>query len=833
VEIQNARANIYKRALEIIWLAVIFLVPLFFNPQSVNVYVLNKALLLQFLVVIMLAFWVADLLLGPGGRRQTNWRSFFISPLNLSILVFGLINVAATVISITPAISFWGSWDRKAGLFTLLCWILFFLILTQQIRNRKQLLKAVYTLLLSSAIVSIVGILQSFLPEIMLPLFSNKVQVGGRIISTIGNPLFLSSFLAMVIPFTLALMAYSWDKRQEGNNRRIFIGLIFLLALQFWCLWLAQYSITILVYVIAPIVFLILLGIARRKKILLIFGALSLVVMTTVAGLLVIPLLFSSPSAETSATRDIEPALVSEELGLKTLNWRVQYWKGAAEIIIKSPEVPFSNDTLHTWRKLIGYGPETFTYTFQLFYPDDLKSTDTNSRIYIDRPHNDYLYLASTRGILGLLSFLSILAVFFYLCFRYFRRTDKDIDKLFLLAMVAGMLQYMTDIFFNISTVAPELVFWLMLAMTYSIGRFLSAEQQPYSRVEGMVHNGVVVRDVSRVRSLLALGCALILIVASSGLSVRPFVADIYLQKGLKLEAMRNEQPIYPLDKATQLTPEEPICWHAIGAYSYYLARHARGDAARTELLTLTTSAYERARELEPYFVYRYLFMADAYTFWAESGSPDKWAEAMPLYNAASQLFPGNAVIMDRWALALIVKGDRDAALAKLDLASSFDPEWAQTYFLNGLVLAIDGNYSEAGAAITAPIKEQPYNVNYYIDLCMPLMQYNVLGPLNNGLERYVQEVPDDWTAHALLGTSSLFENKLEESVDEFNTAMMLVPAKDAGELFGSILRLTSLSTQFKTELGNVASGWRDKLIKSPDSNIFLPQLEQLAGASK
>ncbi len=270
VERQDIRTGVYSQALEISWLAIIFLVPLFLNPLSHQVFYLNKALLLQFLVMVMLGFWMADWLRNKRSQDRFKWQAIFTSPLHLAILVFGLLNVLSTAASITPAISFWGSYYRKAGLLTLLCWILFFFIIAQQLRNRAQLFRALYTLLLSSGIVSLVGILQYFFP-VILSIFGST----SRIFSTVGNALALSAFLSMTIPFNLALMLYLWRKRKERNNTKILIGLVFLLALQSWCLWLAQYSITILLYIIAPVIFVIILGIFQSEMKMTILGVLK------------------------------------------------------------------------------------------------------------------------------------------------------------------------------------------------------------------------------------------------------------------------------------------------------------------------------------------------------------------------------------------------------------------------------------------------------------------------------------------------------------------------------------------------------------------------------
>jgi len=122
----DTRASIYKRALEVSWLAVIFLIPLFFNPLSHHAFYLNKALLFQFLVFVMLAFSIADWIYSKSSLNRISWKRIIRTPLQLSILVFGLLAIIATIASITPAISFWGSLNRVEGLLTLLCWILFF-----------------------------------------------------------------------------------------------------------------------------------------------------------------------------------------------------------------------------------------------------------------------------------------------------------------------------------------------------------------------------------------------------------------------------------------------------------------------------------------------------------------------------------------------------------------------------------------------------------------------------------------------------------------------------------------------------------------------------------
>jgi tetratricopeptide (TPR) repeat protein len=833
MERSYVRRNFFARALETTWLATIFLIPLFYNPLSFNAFALNKAILLYFLAGVMLAFWIADWIYDRDALTRLKWHDILASPLHIAILVFGILVVLSTAASITPALSFWGSYFRNAGLLTLICWILFFLIVAQQIRNRAQLLRAVYTLLLSSAIVSLMGILQYYLPGIISKVLSYPVTL--RVSSTIGNPLFLSSFLAMVIPFNLALIAYTWSKRKEANNVRKLIILAILLALQFWCLWLAQYSITILLYTISFIVFIIIWGIVKRRRLLLGIGVVCLLALVIVASFLLVPLLLQTRNIEAPETpQNLESTPIpSESVGLETLGWRVQYWQSTVNILLKSPVVPFSNDNLHFLRKLIGYGPETFIITSQLVFPEKLKSDNTYKLLLLDRPHNDYLYLISTEGLLGLMSFLAILAVFFYLCFNYLRRATTDIDKLLITAMLAGMLQYMADIFFNLSTISPELMFWLILAIIPVIGRFIRDKEQISTKpVKTVYSKAVLPSKTNKLRRQLSVLCCVTLIIVSFATVIRPFIADIYFKKGLNLVASGDERIVHNFDKATNLEPREANYWQAIGDYRYFIARHIDGKENKTKFLSLATEDLGQSVEVNRYIAFDRYTLADVYTYWALTGAADKWPEALSLYGDASQLFPDNAVILDKWALALIIKGDFDEAEAKLASAASADPEWAQNSFLFGLLLAKEGKNEDAITKTIEPIHDKPSNIYYFFDLCRDLVMYDMVSPLRNTLSTYIAEAPDDWVGYILLGITNLFVGNIGQSINEFDTAMRLVPDEDTIYVFETALNASTISSPFKTALSMVAANWKDKLDKSPQRDTLLPALDQLLGGT-
>jgi tetratricopeptide (TPR) repeat protein len=395
--------------------------------------------------------------------------------------------------------------------------------------------------------------------------------------------------------------------------------------------------------------------------------------------------------------------------------------------------------------------------------------------------------------------------------------------------MMAGITQYMVDIFFNVSTISPELVFWLMLAMVPAIGRLSRNEEPASAELEEVTQTEISAPPyVTRTRFMVSLGCAIILIIIGIGITVRPFLADMYFQKGLELQLQGDEHAIYAFDTATSLGPEEAFYWHFLGLYSDAVARRVTKEADKTNILSLANKAFDRALELMPYSAFEHYSQADIYTYWANEGAVDKWPLALSLYDKATQLLPRNAILLNMWSLALIIKGDFSQAQTKLDYAASIAPDLAETSFLSGLLLAKEGKDGEAVLKLIAPIQDDPANLNSFIDLCLRLYVYDMIKPLGDSLEIYTQETPDDWIAHALLGITGMFGDNLDNTLGEFNTAMSLVPGNDAGDLFRAFLRLSSMSEPLKIALPSVAADWKAKLIQSPERDTLLIELDKL-----
>jgi len=81
-------------------------------------------------------------------------------------------------------------------------------------------------------------------------------------------------------------------------------------------------------------------------------------------------------------------------------------------------------------RPIFGWGPENFIKIFDKHFPVKYFNPSAGFGAWFDRAHSIYFdYLAET-GILGLLSYLSIFATFYWLILRHTRmNTDVNTDK--------------------------------------------------------------------------------------------------------------------------------------------------------------------------------------------------------------------------------------------------------------------------------------------------------------------------------------------------------------------------------------------------------------------
>ncbi len=380
-----------RKVIEAGWMALTVVVPLSFNIYSHRSFEPDKIALMCSIVLVMTLAW-AIRISEVGKWRQSR------TPLVLPALLLAIVYILTTITSISPRLSFWGSYHRVQGSYTSLSYIVVFLSILYVLRHRSQLHRLITVILFASLPVSLYGIMQHYgLDPIAWTNVGAEVTV--RAISTMGNPIFVAAYLIMVVPLTVARLVQLLLTIRMGKGTAplyILTGCYtLLLASQLLCILFTQ-SRGPLLGLLGGIFFFLLLVAAsggRRKLASVLLGGAGLVCLFLVVLNLSDISFASIPSFERlSGLLNLES---------RTVQQRILAWEGATHLIAADP-----------WRTLIGYGPDTMIVALNQHLPAELASLKPGETF--DRSHNEILDILATTGFVGLAAHLFFLGSVFY-----------------------------------------------------------------------------------------------------------------------------------------------------------------------------------------------------------------------------------------------------------------------------------------------------------------------------------------------------------------------------------------------------------------------------------
>ncbi|MBU1747091.1 MAG: tetratricopeptide repeat protein [Chloroflexi bacterium] len=198
------------KVIEAGWLAAAIVAPLYFNVISSRIFEPDKITLVRYIALLMILAWLIRLLenaVTTGTNEEpastsavTSLLAWLRTPLIIPTLFLVAVYLIATVFSIVPHISLWGSYQRLQGTYSMLSYVVIFLLLMQTMRTREQVDRLITTMILTSLPAALYGILQHFDLD-PLP-WGGDTQT--RVASMMGNAIFIGAYLIMAVPLTLA-----------------------------------------------------------------------------------------------------------------------------------------------------------------------------------------------------------------------------------------------------------------------------------------------------------------------------------------------------------------------------------------------------------------------------------------------------------------------------------------------------------------------------------------------------------------------------------------------------------------------------------------------------
>lgn len=208
-----------ERILEAGWLAIMALIPIYFNLLSARHFEPDKATTLRALVLFMAAIGIIRVLeLFSANQSDTAteqaqqdtpaassnpfagvWKWMTSVPLLFPALIYIFVFLLTTFTSVVPHTSFWGSYQRLQGTYTNLSYVGLFLIILATMRRRQQLERLIVVVIMTGVSVAGYGVLQ----HLGLDPLPWRGDVIARVASTMGNSIFVAAYLIMVVPLAL------------------------------------------------------------------------------------------------------------------------------------------------------------------------------------------------------------------------------------------------------------------------------------------------------------------------------------------------------------------------------------------------------------------------------------------------------------------------------------------------------------------------------------------------------------------------------------------------------------------------------------------------------
>ncbi|MDE6031682.1 MAG: O-antigen ligase family protein, partial [Oscillospiraceae bacterium] len=116
---------------------------------------------------------------------------------------------------------------------------------------------------------------------------------------------------------------------------------------------------------------------------------------------------------------------------------------------------------------LTGYGADTFAYVFpQNDFLAKYYSYAEGFHITVDKPHNLYLQIFISNGLVALIAFLGICLFYLVDCFRlYALKKEYRTEQIYGAAVMLAIVGYLTAGMFNDSVVSVAPMFWILLGV--------------------------------------------------------------------------------------------------------------------------------------------------------------------------------------------------------------------------------------------------------------------------------------------------------------------------------------------------------------------------------
>jgi len=720
--------NVYNRLIEIGIILLIIFTPIYYGSVD-----LIPVTIIELVVLFMLLVWVVEMVVrGDLVFKRT--------PLDIVVLLFCAYSVISTL--------FFSRYTHASymGLSLVLCISALYFIVVNHIRSRAQLIRLLVVILL-------VGSAHAF-----SHLIKNAAGLFGVSTGTmfnVGNH--FAGYMVIIIPLAVAV---SFVIKDTGKRvLLIFAGILMAAAMAFSLIAGAMLAFLFSLMLIA----LLFVRSESTRKQALILGGVVLCLLLVIFWLGYKPVL-----SELLTVTDLETGSPGS---------RISLWKSSFAMFADNP--------------ITGTGLSTFDYVYPKYRFPDVRGRAGYA-------HSDWLQLLTELGAIGFVIVLFGSALFFLSALRKSPPAKlkgnwaKGLVVGGLSSVGAGLAHALVEFNFHIPAIA--VLFTIIVALTvvaslsYRVSRRASApifddgnnigNASTFALPQWKIHMS------SQSIRIAVLICMCLFIGFSTALILRPCVADVRYQNGMKLE-----RDLF-WDEAVREYKSAIRLYHSNGDYFYVLgnvcakrASLTRGTEMQGKWCKLALDAYHQAIELCPTNGVYYLALSNLH---GVAGNPE---DAETTYTKAISLDPNNAFYRGTHGTFYLKQGDVQNAIAEYKRALEVDPS-AFYLILNQCYAILDTGYWILDSSVQHPASS---------------VQHQVLG--------IAQEVcPQDAKSYATLAQFCADKGWYGAAFSEYRRAIALAPEQI--DLWKQLSNLLMAQGKFD----EAVSLWRDFLKSHPQN---------------
>lgn len=362
-----------------------------------------------------------------------NLKTFKPDKKDILILIFLGLAIISTCLSSDIKISVFGHGGRFEGLLMFIVYICIYFCSKKYFKheNYKEILNILF---FTCMLIGILGIAQKYISfKRLYPIFNKGIC------ATFGNSNFFGSFITIVLPISVSIFTIKGSKK----------GLILSLIMFFNMISSGTRSAWVAFFVGSILFFIFLIKNKNKtyfKRALVLLLCFIVIFVYLLNGFSFIKNTNITKTEESikRTQKEIRQSVKNGNLD-RMGSGRIEIWKMTSKVIINRP--------------IFGCGVDNLNNGLHTYCEEEINNRVSRTGKDIDKAHNEYLQIAATIGIPALIIYLSFIGL---ILFPKMKEIFKN--KLqFILGLT--IICYLTQAFFNISTIGVAPLFWMLLGI--------------------------------------------------------------------------------------------------------------------------------------------------------------------------------------------------------------------------------------------------------------------------------------------------------------------------------------------------------------------------------